>query len=94
MTFVVLHIGGIDFGYGSIPFVGRYLNLMFETSGQTELQVLHKAFGDLPAEKFIFGSNYPANITQCSIDLFDILDLDEAAREKLFSANAKRILYL
>ena len=29
VTFVVLHIGGIDFGYGSIPFVGRYPNLMF-----------------------------------------------------------------
>jgi predicted TIM-barrel fold metal-dependent hydrolase len=92
VTFVVLHIGGIDFGYGSIPFVGAYPNLMFETSGQLEMQVLHKAFDDLPIEKFVFGSNYPAHITQCSIDVFDALDLDAGARKKLFEENAERLL--
>jgi len=94
VTFVVLHIGGIDFGYGSIPFVGSYPNLMFETSGQQEMTVLHKAFADLPIEKFVFGSDYPAKITQCSIDVFDLIDLDGTAREKMFAGNAIRILSL
>lgn len=94
VCFVVLHIGGIDFGYGSIPFVGAYPNLMFETSGQTEMQVLHEAYKNLPMEKFVFGSGYPDNITQCSMAVFDALDLPEGAREQIFAGNAKRILNL
>ena len=94
LTFVILHIGGIDFGYGSIPFIASYDNVMCETSGQTEMQVLHEAFGKLPAEKFLFGSNYPNQITKCSIDTFQLLKLSENYRRKMFKENAEKLLSL
>ncbi|WP_411338453.1 amidohydrolase family protein [Enterocloster lavalensis] len=94
VTFVVLHIGGIDFGYGSIPFVGSYDNLLFETSEQTEMQVLHEAFRQLPMEKFLFGSNYPTQATRWSVDTFDLLHFSEEEREKMFCQNAKKLLNL
>ncbi len=94
VTFVVLHIGGIDFGYGSIDLVRDTPNMLFETSGQTELQVLRKAFRVIPAEKFLFGSNYPEHFTKCSMDVFDVLELPPAHRQKIFCDNARRLLDL
>lgn len=92
VTFVVLHIGGIDFGYGSIPFIRAYNNVMCETSNQTEMQVLHEAFKQLPPEKFLFGSNYPDQITKCSIDTFQLLQLNSDYKKAMFEGNAKRIV--
>lgn len=92
VTFVFLHIGGIDFGYGSIPFVAENENALFETSGQTELQVLHEAFKRLPIERFVFGSGYPDKFTKCSIDTFDVLRFSDQEKEKLYSGNARRLL--
>lgn len=94
VTFVVLHIGGIDFGYGSIDLVRDTPNMMFETSGQTELQVLRKAFADVSADRFLFGSNYPEHFTRCSIDTFDVLDLPEETRAAMFYGNARKLLRL
>lgn len=94
VVFVVLHMGGIDFGYGSIPFVNKYDNVLFETSGQTEMQVLHEAFKLLPIHKFLFGTNYPENITRCSMDTFDLLHFDGEARNRMFCENARILLNL
>lgn len=94
VTFIVLHIGGIDFGYGSIDLVRQTKNMMFETSGQTELQVLRKAFNDIEPERFLFGSNYPEHFTRCSIDTFDVLDLPETTRTRMFSENARSLFKL
>ena len=90
----MLHIGGIDFGYGSIDLVRDTPNMMFETSGQTELQVLRKAFADVSADSFLFGSNYPEHFTRCSIDTFDVLDLPEETRAAMFYGNARKLLHL
>ena len=94
VTFVVLHIGGIDFGYGSIDLVRSTPNMMFETSAQTELQVLRKAFKDISPDRFLFGSNYPEHFTRISIDTFDVLNLPEATRKAMFSENAAKLLGL
>lgn len=94
VTFVVLHIGGVDFGYGSIPFIKSYGNVLCETSGQTELQVLHEAFRMLPREKFLFGSNFPDHITKCSIDTFELLHFDGEMRRSMFCENARKLLRL
>lgn len=94
VTFVVLHIGGVDFGYGSIPFIKSYGNVLCETSGQTELQVLHEAFRMLPREKFLFGSNFPDHITNCSIDTFELLHFDGEMRRSMFCENARKLLKL
>lgn len=91
LTFVVLHIGGIDFGYGAIDFIEEMPNVMTETSDQTEIQVLHKAFKKLPIQKMLFGSNYPKNFTKCSIDTFDCLHLSKEDQAYMFYKNAEAL---
>ena len=92
VKFVILHIGGIDFGYGSIDFAKQYDNVYFETSNQTEIQILHRAFNELPFERFVFGSNYPEQFTYCSIHTFDCLDFTEEQKEDLYQKNAEKLL--
>lgn len=92
VKFVILHIGGIDFGYGSIDFVKQYDHVYFETSHQTEIQVLHKAFDVLPINRFVFGSNYPEQFTYCSIHTFDCLHFTEEQKERLYRKNAEELL--
>lgn len=92
VKFVILHIGGIDFGYGSIDFAKQYDNVYFETSNQTEIQILHRAFDELPMNRFVFGSNYPEQFTYCSIHTFDCLDFTEEQKNKLYQKNAEVLL--
>ncbi|MEG0577635.1 MAG: amidohydrolase family protein [Bacilli bacterium] len=94
IKFVILHIGGIDFGYGAIDFIRDMPNAMSETSDQTEIQVLHKAFAQLKPEKLLFGSNYPEQITKCSINTFDVLNLSEECRDAMFYKTATSLLKL
>lgn len=94
IKFVILHIGGIDFGYGAIDFIRDMPNALTETSDQTEIQVLHKAFDQLKPEKLLFGSNYPEQITKCSIDTFDVLKLTDEYREAMFYKTATSLLKL
>ena len=44
--------------------------------------------------KFLFGSNYPNQITKCSIDTFQLLKLSENYRRKMFKENAEKLLSL
>lgn len=92
VKFVILHIGGIDFGYGSIDFAKQYDNVYFETSNQTEIQILHRAFDELPMDRFVFGSNYPEQFTYCSIHTFDCLDFTEEQNNKIYQKNAEVLL--
>ncbi|MEG1301679.1 MAG: amidohydrolase family protein, partial [Erysipelotrichaceae bacterium] len=69
-------------------------NALTETSDQTEIQVLHKAFDQLKPEKLLFGSNYPEQITKCSIDTFDVLKLTDEYREAMFYKTATSLLKL
>jgi predicted TIM-barrel fold metal-dependent hydrolase len=92
LTFVMLHMGRFDFGYGCIEFAKRFPNILLETSDQYEAQILRKAFRELPPEKFLFGTHYPNTITRCCVDAFQTFALPEPFRRKLFGENAKRVL--
>lgn len=92
VNFVLLHMGTNDFGYGCVDLVSQHDNLYVETSYQYELPILRKAFAILPAEKILFGSNYPTNITYVSINVFNVLNLPDETRGKLFHDNAWRLL--
>lgn len=94
--FVILHMGGSDYTYGTVDMCNQpeTENLMLETSYETEVPALNKAFGELPADKFLYGSNYPSNFTNLSIMKFNTIDLSDEAKNKIFYQNAKKLLAL
>ena len=92
MKMVLLHMGTTDFGYGAIDLVKNTKNLYDETSGMYEFPILRRAFSNIEHNRFLFGSHYPHKFTKCSIDTFDMLNLDEEFRNKLFYENAKELL--
>mgnify|MGYP000887675649 FL=1 len=94
LNFVFLHMGTNDFGYNMIEQAAQHENIFMETSYQYELPILRKAFKRLPPERFIFGSNYPVNLTYASINVFNVLELPKETQRKLFYENAKRLLKL
>lgn len=94
LTFVFLHIGCFDYGYGCVDLGREIPNIYLETSNQYEVQILKKAVTSLPKEKLVFGSSYPERLTRCSLDVFDMFHLNETYREYLFGKNGARILKL
>ncbi len=94
LTFIFLHMGCFDYGYGCVDLAGEYQNLYLETSNQYEVQILKKAVHTLPKEKLIFGSSYPERLTRCSLDVFDMFHLDEEYRKCVFERNGARLLGL
>ncbi|MFV0551662.1 MAG: amidohydrolase family protein [Anaerorhabdus sp.] len=91
---VLLHMGTTDFGYGCVELVPQYNNLYVETSCMYEFPILRKAFSKIDSSKFLFGTHYPHKFTKCSIEAFDILNLSEGFRNKLYFENAIEILSL
>ena len=59
-----------------------------------EFPILRRAFAAIPEKYFLFGSHYPHKFTKCSIDTFDMLNLPEAFRERLFHKNVEEFLSL
>ena len=94
MKMVLLHMGTTDFGYGCIDLVKNTPNLWDETSGMYEFPILRRAFANIDEPHFLFGTHYPHKFTKCSIDTFDMLNLSEEFKEKLFYENAKSLLKL
>lgn len=94
VSFVILHMGASDFGYGCINLVEKRDNLFVETSNQYELPIFRQAFSRLPSTKFLFGSNYPTNLTYASKNMFNVLNLNEELLDNLFYKNAERLLGL
>lgn len=94
VKFIILHMGGSDYTYGTVDLCKESgtENLMLETSYETEVPALNKAFGELPADRFVYGSNYPSNFTNLSIMKFNTIDLSEEAKNKIFYLNAKKLL--
>lgn len=92
ITFVIEHLGGEDFRYGTVDLVNEEKNLMLETSYETELPALHKIFGSISNDRFLYGSNYPSNFTEISIMKFNDLGLSEETLEKIFHINAEHLL--
>lgn len=96
VTFVLLHMGGTDYTYGTVDLLkeANTDNLLLETSYETEVPALHKAFKELSDNKFLYGSNYPSNFTNLSILKFNSLDLSNETLEKMFYKNAAQLLKL
>lgn len=96
ITFVILHMGGTDYTYGTVDLLKEAgtENLLLETSYETEVPALHKAFKELSDNKFLYGSNYPSNFTNLSILKFNSLDLPKETQEKMFYKNAAQLLKL
>ena len=92
VNFVMLHMGGVDFGYSCVDLAEALPNVYLETSDQIELQVLRKAWDRLPGDRMLFGSKYPVLFTRCSAMTFDMLKLTWEQREQLFFRNAQRLL--
>ncbi|MCD8171534.1 MAG: amidohydrolase, partial [Clostridiales bacterium] len=80
------------YGYGCVDLAGEYPNIYLETSNQYEGQILKKAVTTLPKEKLVFGSSYPERLTRCSLDVFDMFQLDDTYKSYLFEKNGARIL--
>jgi predicted TIM-barrel fold metal-dependent hydrolase len=94
LPFVFLHMGCFDYGYGCIDLLREADNLYLETSNQYEVQILRKAVNQVDAERLIFGSLWPSRLTRCSLDVFDMFDVDDEFRAKVFGENAARLLGL
>lgn len=92
IPFIMLHMGGFDFGYSCVQLAYEQPNIYLETSNQFEVQIFRKAFDIVPCKKFLFGSQFPNKFTKCSIDQFEMFDLTEEFKTQLFYVNAKRIL--
>lgn len=92
VNFVMLHMGGIDFGYSCVDLAEQLPNVYLETSDQWEVPVLRKAFARLSPERMLFGSKYPEIFTKCSAMAFDMFKLTEWEKELIYYENAKRLL--
>lgn len=94
VTFVIEHMGGSDYTYGTVDLCKQsdVGTLMLETSYETEVPALNRAFRELPADLFLFGSNYPSNITKLSIMKYNSLNLSDELKEKMFYENAVKLL--
>lgn len=77
LKFIFLHMGCFDYGYGCVDLAREFPNIYLETSNQYEVQILKKALNQLPAGKLVFGSSYPERLTKCSIDVFEMFELDK-----------------
>lgn len=94
ITFVIEHMGGTDYTYGTVDLCKEEKNLMLETSYETEVPALHKVFKELPDDLFLYGSNYPANLTKLSMMKFNDLNLSEETLNKMYYSNAQKLLNL
>lgn len=92
IEFVFLHMGCFDYGYGCIDLAARHDNIYLETSNQYEMQILRKAFKELPREKLLFGTMYPERLTSNGIDIFDMFDLDRDTINAIMHRNAEKLL--
>ncbi len=94
VQFVFLHLGGSDYAYGTVDLCKEECNanIMLETSYETEIPSLKRAFSELPSDIFLYGSNYPHNFTKLSIMKFNCLNLSDELKEKMFYKNAIKLL--
>lgn len=92
IKFIFLHMGCFDYGYGCIDLALENDNIYVESSNQYEVQILKKAVEKLPKEKIIFGSLYPERLTKCSLDIFDMFNLEEEYKKSVFYKNGAGML--
>lgn len=87
IKFIFLHMGCFDYGYACIDVVARNENAYVEISNQYELQIIRKALNNLSNEKILFGTTFPERLTSSSLLLFDMLDVSESLKQKIFYTN-------
>lgn len=94
LNVIFVHMGGSDFEYGTVDLIKENSrnNLYLDTSYETEIQALNRAFNELPKEVFLYGSNYPKNFTNLSILKLIDLGLDKKLLDHVFYKNAKKLL--
>lgn len=94
VIFVIEHMGGSDYAYGTVDLMQEKenANLMLETSYETEVPSLKRAFREVGADRFLYGSNYPSNFTDLSILKYHSLNLSDDLKNKMFYENAQRLL--
>ena len=92
IKFILEHLAGEDFRYGTVDLMKEESNLLMETSYETELPALHKIFDSVEAERLFYGSNYPDNFTEISLMKFDSLNLSQEDLEKIMYKNAQKLL--
>lgn len=91
IPFIFLHMGCFDYGYGCVDIVERYPNAYIETSNQYEMQILKRAFQNLPMHKVLFGTSYPERFTRNAIEVFDMFSLSKQQFQAFMHDNAKRL---
>lgn len=94
LTFMILHMGGSDFNYGTVDLCKEVPNIVLEMSYETEIQPLNRAFKEVEPERLFYGSNFYHNFTDLSIMKFNAIDIGEEQRELLFYENARKLLQL
>lgn len=92
IPFIFLHMGCFDYGYSCVDIVKRNDNAWIETSNQYEMQILRKAFQQLPEHKILFGSSYPERFTRNAIEIFDLFPLSEDTLHAYLHKNAEDLL--
>ncbi|MEA4820786.1 hypothetical protein SDC9_143559 [bioreactor metagenome] len=92
LTFIIEHMGGTDFTYGTVELCKEEKNLMLETSYESEVPALNKVFKEVSNDLLLYGSGYPDNFTDLSILKFKMLNLSEETLSKMFYANAQKLL--
>lgn len=94
LNFIFLHMGCFDYGYACVDLALEYDNIYLETSNQYEVQILRKAFAKVPKEKLVFGSSFPHVFTKCSVDVFDMFDLEKGYLEGIYEETPKKLLQM
>ncbi len=94
LMFIILHMGGTDYSYGTVDLVKEEPNMVLEMSYETELQPLRRAFNEVSSDRLFYGSNYPDNFTDLSLLKYKVLELSSEVSNKLFYENAKKLLNL
>ena len=89
--FVFAHIGYLDYGYSCVHAVKDLPNVMVDTAGQVEVQVLELAFKELGADRILFSTDWPYKYHGSEISKFEILDLTEEEKRKVFYENCKKL---
>lgn len=92
INFVFLHMGCFDYGYSCVDLASRNDNIYVETSNQYEMQILKKAFKELPGNKILFGTMYPERLTSNGIDIFNLFEIENDKINEIMHLNAKRLL--
>lgn len=94
INFVIEHLGGVDFRYGTIVLADEHDNLFFETSEENERTSLKLWLNQNNEDKLLYGSNYPTNYTNLSILKFKEFNLSSKVKEKIFYKNASKLLQI